>query len=283
MASPGKRRAEYPPKLELYRSLTLYIAIRAGSRNVRVLDNMNAPLSNMDLQPLILVVDDDPDLRRHITQFLYSHGYRVAEVGKVGEMWQAIIEHRPDLIILDVMMPGEDGLTAVCRLSRERGPPVIVLSALGSETDRIIGLEVGADDYLAKPCNPRELLARVRAHLRRGRTWEPAARPASCLFEFAEWRLDMLRRELRDPAGILIDVSESEFTLLCTFIEHPQRTLSRDQLLDLSQRRGREVYDRAVDSQISRLRRKLHERNPVELIRTVRKVGYMLVPKVTRV
>jgi two-component system, OmpR family, response regulator len=226
---------------------------------------MNAPLTCMDLQSLILVVDDDPDLRRLITEFLYGHGYRVAEAGNVDEMWQAIAQQPPDLVILDVMMPGGDGLSAARRLASERGPPVIMLSALGSDTDRIIGLEVGADDYMAKPCNPRELLARVRA-----------------LFEFAGWKLDILRRELRDPTGILIDLSEGEFSLLRSFIEHPQRVLSRDQLLDFAQGRGREVYDRAIDSQISRLRRKLNDRTHVELIRTVRNGGYMLVPKVTQ-
>ncbi|HTV77298.1 MAG TPA: response regulator transcription factor [Steroidobacteraceae bacterium] len=241
---------------------------------------MTAPLSCMDLQSLILVVDDDPDLRRLITEFLYGHGYRVAEAGNVEEMWQAIARQPPDLVILDVMMPGGDGLTAARRLASEHGPPVIMLSALGSDTDRIIGLEVGADDYVAKPCNPRELLARVRARLRRRASAEVSG-SAGRLFEFAGWKLDVLRRELRDPTGILIDLSEGEFSLLRSFIEHPQRVLSRDQLLDFAQGRGREVYDRAIDSQISRLRRKLNDRTAVELIRTVRNSGYMLVPKVT--
>jgi two-component system OmpR family response regulator len=240
---------------------------------------MDAPLRDMDLQPLILVVDDDPDLRRLITAFLYEHGYRVAEAGNVDEMWQAVAQQ--DLIILDVMMPGGDGLTAVSRLASELGPPVIMLSALGSETDRIIGLEVGADDYVVKPCNPRELLARVRSRLRRRGSGEPATRPTGRLFEFGGWRLDVFRCDLRDPTGILIDLSNAEFWLLRSFIENPQQVLSRDQLLDSVQGRGREVYDRAVDSQISRLRRKLNGRTSVELIRTVRKGGYMLVHKVT--
>lgn len=243
---------------------------------------MNAPLTCMDLQSLILVVDDDPDLRRLITEFLFGHGFRVAEAGNVEEMWRAIAGQPPDLIILDVMMPGGDGLTAARRLASERGPPVIMLSALGSDTDRIIGLEVGADDYVAKPCNPRELLARVRARLRRRGNGEPATSPGGRLFEFAGWKLDVLRRELRDPTGILIDLSEGEFSLLRSFIEHSQRVLSRDQLLDFARGRGREVYDRAIDSQISRLRRKLNDRTDVELIRTVRNSGYMLVPKVTQ-
>jgi two-component system OmpR family response regulator len=236
----------------------------------------------MDLQSLILVVDDDPDLRKLITEFLAGHGYRVGAAANVADMRRAIAQQRPDLVILDVMMPGEDGLSAARQLASDQGPPVIMLSALGSDTDRIIGLEVGADDYLAKPCNPRELLARVRARLRRRSAADVAPKVAGRLFEFAGWRLDVLRRELRDPTGILVDLSEGEFSLLRTFVENAQHVLSRDQLLDLGQGRGREVYDRAIDSQISRLRRKLNDRAKDEMIRTVRNSGYMLVPKVTR-
>jgi len=236
----------------------------------------------MDLQSLILVVDDDADLRKLITHFLSSHGYRVASAENVAEMRISVEAERPDLIILDAMMPGEDGLSAARRLATERGPPVIMLSALGSDTDRIIGLEIGADDYLAKPCNPRELLARVRAVLRRSRADEPDASSQGGIFEFAGWRLDVHRRDLRDPTGIFIDLSDAEFSLLRSLVEHPQRVLSRDQLLDYAHGSDREVYDRAVDSQISRLRRKLNERANVELIRTVRNEGYMLLPKVVR-
>jgi two-component system OmpR family response regulator len=236
----------------------------------------------MDLQSLILVVDDDPDLRKLIGDFLSTHGYRVAAAENVAEMRRSIEQERPDLVILDAMMPGEDGLSAARRLSAERGPAVIMLSALGSDTDRIIGLEVGADDYLAKPCNPRELLARVRAVLRRRRTAEPDAAAQGRLYEFAGWRLDPMRRDLRDPKGIFIELSDGEFALLRSFVEHPQRVLSRDQLLDHAHGGDREVYDRAIDSQISRLRRKLNDRANAELIRTVRNEGYMLVPKVTR-
>jgi two-component system, OmpR family, response regulator len=159
---------------------------------------------------------------------------------------------------------------------------VIMLSALGSDTDRIIGLEVGADDYLAKPCNPRELLARVRALLRRSKSSLSVAPPPGQVYEFAGWLLDVERRDLRDPAGIYIDLSDGEFSLLRCLAEHPQRVLSRDALLDLARGRNAEVFDRAIDSQISRLRRKLNERSSVELIRTVRNEGYMLVPKVTQ-
>jgi two-component system OmpR family response regulator len=159
---------------------------------------------------------------------------------------------------------------------------------LGSDIDRIIGLEVGADDYLAKPCNPRELLARVRAVLRRlqqGGLSESEAGETSTTgecYEFAGWRLDAQRRDLRDPTGIFINLSDGEFALLRRFVEHPQRVLSRDQLLELAHGHNSEVFDRAIDSQISRLRRKLNERVAAELIRTVRNEGYMLLPKVTR-
>jgi two-component system OmpR family response regulator len=236
----------------------------------------------MDLQSLILVVDDDPELRKLITEFLFGHGYRVAAAQNAAEMRRMIDTQRPDLVILDVMMPGEDGLSAVRRLAAEQGPPVIMLSALGSDTDRIIGLEIGADDYLAKPCNPRELLARVRARLRSRPAGVTAVARESHLYEFAGWRLDVLRRDLRDPTGIFIDLSDGEFALLRSFVEHPQRVLSRDQLLEYAHGNTRDVYDRAIDSQISRLRRKLNERAHDELIRTVRSEGYMLLPKVTR-
>jgi two-component system, OmpR family, response regulator len=243
---------------------------------------MNGLDIGMDLQSLILVVDDDPELRKLITDFLSGHGYRVLSAQNAAEMRSVIDSQRPDLVILDVMMPGEDGLSAVRRLANEQGPPVIMLSALGSDTDRIVGLEIGADDYLAKPCNPRELLARVRARLRRRHAGESASARESQLFQFAGWRLDILRRDLRDPTGIFIDLSDGEFALLRSFVEHPQRVLSREQLLEYAHGNARDVFDRAIDSQISRLRRKLNDRSPEELIRTVRNEGYMLLPKVTR-
>lgn len=238
----------------------------------------------MDYTSRILVVDDDPDLRRLICDFLAGHGYRVESADSAAAMRSAIEVLRPDLVILDVMMPGEDGLAAARRLSATQGPAVIMLSALGNDTDRIIGLEVGADDYLAKPCNPRELLARVRAVLRRryGNATSTAVPPVGTLYEFAGWRLDAQRRDLRDPSGTFIDLSDGEFALLRCFVEHPQRVLTRDQLLDLAHGGNREIYDRAVDSQVSRLRRKLNERAETELIRTVRNEGYMLLPTVRR-
>ncbi len=235
------------------------------------------------MQSFILVVDDDPDLRKLISEFLGEHGYQVEAAESVPEMRRIMSQRKPDLIILDVMMPGEDGLSAARHLASERGSPaVIMLSALGNDTDRIIGLEVGADDYLAKPCNPRELLARVRALLRRSQATADLAETRGNVYEFAGWRLDIIRRDLRDPTGIFINLSDGEFALLRTFVEHPQRVLSRDQLLDYARGRDTDVYDRAIDSQISRLRRKINERVHTELIRTVRNEGYMLLPAVTR-
>lgn len=237
----------------------------------------------MDLTSVILLVDDDPELRKLVSDFLAGHGYKVHAVGSAAELRQVVGEVQPDLIILDVMMPGEDGLSVARRIAAENGPPVIILSALGSDTDRIIGLEVGADDYLAKPCNPRELLARVRALIRRQQaaaTRSQASSVGGRRYEFAGWRLDLLRRELRDPSGTFINLSNGEFVLLRAFVEHPQRVLSRDQLIDLTGGRDAEPFDRAIDSQISRLRRKLNERAESELIRTVRNEGYMLLPKV---
>jgi len=235
----------------------------------------------MNLTSRILVVDDDPELRELIANFLGGHGYIVRSAADAAAMQRELDREPPDLVVLDVMMPGEDGLSAVRRLATGRGPAVILLSALGSDTDRIVGLEVGADDYLAKPCNPRELLARVRAVLRRRQAGtEIAGQPE--IYEFAGWRLDLSRRDLRDPAGTYIDLSDGEYALLRCFVTQPQRVLTRDQLLDHAHGGNREIYDRAVDSQVSRLRRKLNERSEAELIRTIRNEGYMLLPSVRR-
>jgi two-component system OmpR family response regulator len=242
---------------------------------------MNSPMSPSGL-PLVLVVDDDPDLRKLISEFLAAHGFRVATAENSAAMRQIMRGTVPDLVILDVMMPGEDGLSAARYLAAEHGRvAIIMLSALGGDTDRIIGLEVGADDYLPKPCNPRELLARVRAVLRRRGGDEPNPDIVR-RYEFDGWSLDILRRELRDPAGTLINLSDGEFVLLRCFAENPQRVLSRDQLLDMARGPNAESYDRAIDTQISSLRRKLNDRAESELIRTVRNEGYMLLPKVVR-
>jgi two-component system OmpR family response regulator len=229
----------------------------------------------------ILMVDDDPGIRDVVSDFLGKHGYRVQTAADGAEMEQALERGAVDLIVLDVMLPGEDGL-AICRrlANGEGGPPIIMLSAMGEDTDRIVGLELGADDYLAKPCNPRELLARVRAVLRRAEQRSGGGGGAGC--EFAGWRLDLVRRELRSPQGVVVNLSSGEFSLLRAFVERPQRVLTRDQLLEFARGPDSEAFDRAIDVQISRLRRKLDDGGGHELIRTIRNEGYMFTAKVKR-
>jgi two-component system OmpR family response regulator len=230
----------------------------------------------------ILMVDDDPGIRDVVSDFLGKHGYKVSTAADAREMEQVLERGPVDLIVLDIMLPGEDGL-AVCRriASTESGPPIIMLSAMGEDTDRIVGLELGADDYLAKPCNPRELLARIRAVLRRNEARGGSSGVgASC--EFAGWALDLVRRELRSAQGVVVNLSSGEFSLLRVFVERPQRVLTRDQLLELARGPDSDAFDRAIDVQISRLRRKLDDGGGQDLIRTIRNEGYMFTPKVRR-
>jgi Response regulators consisting of a CheY-like receiver domain and a winged-helix DNA-binding domain len=231
----------------------------------------------------ILMVDDDPGIRDVVSDFLGRHGYRVETAADAAEMERVLERNSVDLIVLDVMLPGEDGL-AICRrlTAQETSPPIIMLSAMGEDTDRIVGLELGADDYLAKPCNPRELLARVRAVLRRAEhRGAPGTLGAGC--EFAGWRLDLVRRELRSPAGVVVNLSSGEFSLLRAFVERPQRVLTRDQLLEYARGPDSDAFDRAIDVQISRLRRKLDDSGDShDLIRTIRNEGYMFTAKVKR-
>lgn len=231
----------------------------------------------------ILMVDDDPGIRDVVSDFLTRHGYVVETAADAQQMEKVLAKEPVDLVVLDVMLPGEDGLAICRRLSKPDGPAIIMLSAMGEETDRIVGLELGADDYLPKPCNPRELLARIRAVLRRRQ--EPRSHDegigAGC--EFSGWRLDLVRRELRTPDGVVVNLSSGEFSLLRAFVERPQRVLTRDQLLDYARGPDTEAYDRAIDVQISRLRKKLEDgAGGQELIRTIRNEGYMFTAKVTR-
>lgn len=251
----------------------------------------------MDMQTRILIVDDDEGIRTLIGDYLAKHGYETAVAEDPPAMRELLERESFDLIVLDVMMPREDGLSALRQLGAD-APPVIMLSAVGSDVDRIVGLEMGADDYLAKPCNPRELLARIRTVLRRRATEGGPAAPATanapgafaagtdlgsgnCLY-FAGWRMDIGLRLLIDPAAQLISLSDGEFRLLRAFAEHPRRVLTRDQLLDWSRGEDSDHYDRAIDVQLSRLRRKLSEgEGGGEIIRTVRNEGYLFVPSVT--
>ena len=232
----------------------------------------------------ILMVDDDPGIRDVVADFLGRHGYIVETAGDAAQMEKVLARGPIDLIVLDIMLPGEDGLAICRRLAGADGPAIIMLSAMGEETDRIVGLELGADDYLPKPCNPRELLARVRAVLRRRQEPRQADSELGAGCEFAGWRLDLVRRELRSPQGVIVNLSSGEFTLLRAFVERPQRVLTRDRLLDLARGPDSDAYDRAIDVQISRLRKKLDDgTSGLELIRTVRNEGYVFTPRVQRV
>jgi two-component system OmpR family response regulator len=229
----------------------------------------------------ILIVDDDESLRSLIGNFLTGHGYTVFEADGGQSMRKILERETVDVVVLDVMMPGEDGLSLARTLSTRRDLGIIMVSALGSETDRIIGLEVGADDYLPKPVSPRELLARIRAVLRRQHQHEEVEDPGGA-YAFEGWTFDVIRRVLRDPLSVIISLSDGEFSLLRVFVERPQRVLSRDQLLEYSRGPDSDAFDRAIDTQVSRLRRKLGTRTPTELIRTVRSEGYMFLAKVSR-
>ncbi len=234
--------------------------------------------------PHLLIVDDDREIRDLLTRFLTRHGYRVTSARDGREMRKAIADWRIDLIVLDLMLPGDDGLTLCRELRAGSDIPVIMLTAMGEETDRIVGLEMGADDYLAKPFNPRELVARIRSVLRRARpTRDPAPEPGREVLRFAGWALDMAERRLARADGEAVELSSGEFDLLAAFAGHPRRVLSRDQLLDLTRGRTAGPFDRSIDIQVSRLRRKIEPdpKNPT-LIKTVRGGGYMFTPEVER-
>jgi two-component system OmpR family response regulator len=242
----------------------------------------------MNMATQILIVDDDAGIRNLVSSFLQKHGFQADTAASCEEMRKKLAQNRFDLIVLDVMMPGEDGLSALRKLQKPDSPPVIMLSAVGTDIDRIVGLEMGADDYLAKPCNPRELLARIRTVLRRRARQEeaaPAAGPPASVptLSFAGWRLEPEARVLQAPDDQIVLLSDGEFRLLRAFVEHPRRVLTRDQLLNYARGPESEHFDRAIDVQISRLRRKLGDSDGgQDLIRTVRNEGYMFVPAVTR-
>ncbi len=230
----------------------------------------------------LLVVDDDLDLRELLADYLGRNGFQVTGVADGRGLWAALEQVPVDLVILDLMLPGDDGLV-LCRTLRARSPiPIIMLTARGDDTDRIVGLEMGTDDYLPKPFNPRELLARIKSILRRARSL-PAEPGEVRRFQFAGWTLDVEARQLISPDGILVPLGASDYRLLRVFLEHPQRVLNRDQLLDLTQGREAMPFDRSIDVQVSRLRRRLHDdpRDAV-LIKTVRNEGYMLAAPVHR-
>jgi two-component system, OmpR family, response regulator len=230
----------------------------------------------------ILIVDDDAEIRSLLSEYLQKNGYRASTVAEGKAMWAALSVSHPDLIVLDLMLPGDDGLT-LCRDIRARyGIPVIMLTARGEETDRIVGLEMGADDYLPKPFNPRELLARIKSVLRRTRALPENLRPQEVTrFRFAGWTLDANARHLISRDGVVVALSGVEFRLLSAFLGHPHRVLTRDQLIDLMLSRDAAPFDRAIDVQVSRLRHRLGDdaKEPA-LIKTVRGAGYVFAADV---
>jgi len=230
----------------------------------------------------LLIVDDDADIRQLLREYLQENGYRVTAAANGKEMRAAMAAGQPDLIILDVMMPGEDGIS-LCRAVRAHSEvPIIMLTARGDETDRVVGLEVGADDYVPKPFSPRELLARVKSVLRRAKALPPNLRREELRwFRFAGWRLDAVTRNLTTPDGVVVPLSATEFKLLRVLLDHPGRVLTRDQLIELMLSRDAGPFDRALDVQISRLRQRLGEdaREPA-IIKTVRGQGYVLAAAV---
>ena len=238
----------------------------------------------MDAPDHILIVDDDAEIRSLLSQYLLKNGLRVTAVADGRAMWQALKAGRIDLIVLDLMLPGDDGLT-LCRNLRAQSSdiPVIMLTARGEETDRIVGLEMGADDYLAKPFSARELLARIKAILRRARSLPGNLQPDSARrIRFAHWVLDTVERQLVSTEGVVTPLAGAEYRLLRTFLNHPNRVLNRDQLVDLTQGKEADPLDRSIDVQVSRLRHRLGDdpREP-RLIKTVRGEGYVLAVAVT--
>ena len=229
----------------------------------------------MSLQD-ILIVDDDASIRDALAGYLSLHGLTVRTASGPAEMDRLLAAAPTDLVLLDLMMPGEDGLS-VCRRLRPGGPPILMLSALGATTDKIVGLELGADDYLPKPFDPRELLARIRSLLRRSAPPGDAA-----VLAFDGWRYEPEQRRLHAPDGAAVPLSAGEAALLRVLAERPGRLLSREQLLDLAWGSDVDAFDRAVDLQVSRLRRKLARHAGGELIETIRGEGYRFLPKVRR-
>jgi two-component system OmpR family response regulator len=236
----------------------------------------------MKEQPHILIVDDHREIRDAVSRYLEKNGMRATSARDAADMDAKLKAGRFDLIVLDVMMPGEDGLSVCRRLSAEGTMPILFLTALGEETDRIVGLELGADDYLSKPFNPRELLARIKAILRR--TEKPQSSAGSLSGKrvaFADWTLDTDTRRLHGADGSGIELTGAEFKLLTVFLERPRMVLSRDQLLDLTAGRAAQPFDRSIDNQVSRIRRKI-ERDPSRpaIIATIRGGGYSLTADV---
>jgi two-component system OmpR family response regulator len=240
----------------------------------------------METDAEILIVDDDREIRELLARFLSKHGMKVTALRDGAEMNRHLGLKRPGLIVLDLMLPGEDGLSICRRLRADKETsniPIVMLTAMGEETDRIIGLEMGADDYLPKPFNPRELLARIKAVLRRAQAPAPGGADGGGEYVFAGFTLNQETRLLQDEHGKQIDLTGGEFDLLKALLDHPGRVLNRDQLLDLTRGRLAGPFDRSVDIQISRIRKKIERTaSEPEIVKTVRGGGYVLSCPVER-
>lgn len=242
-------------------------------------------MRGMEPAPHILVIDDDREIRELLGKFLEKQGLRVTLARDAREARRVWPLARYSLVVLDLMLPGESGLDVARWLRSQSNIPIVMLTAMGEETDRIVGLELGADDYMAKPFNPRELLARIRAVLRRaqGSADNGQADEAGANLRFAGWLLESSRRRLLNPQGAEVPLTGGEYELLTTLLERPNRVLTRDMLMDLLHNRQPGPFDRAIDVAVSRLRRKLEDdgRNP-SVIKTVRGGGYVLSATVER-
>lgn len=233
-------------------------------------------------QRRVLIVDDDADLGRNIADYLSKHGFSIEVAGDGRSMDRALAAESFDILVLDVMMPGEDGLSICRRLSAESGPAIIIMSAKGEDVDRIVGLELGADDYLPKPCNPRELLARIRAVLRRRELNRDDPPSSTGAYRFAGYEFEPMLSRLRNRSGMTILLTRGERAILLALLDRPGQVLTREELSDLTQSDYTDALDRAIDVQISRLRRKLGDSGEQEIIRTVRGLGYRFAAPVTR-
>jgi two-component system, OmpR family, response regulator len=272
--SPLEKAERQTPDPALIRSSEAYLQVCYALA-------MSADLSESQGGGDILIVDDDDALREEMARYLSENGFTVHQARDAKETRARLQAAKVQVVVLDVMLPGEDGLSLCRSLAGRTGPSILMLSSMGESIDRIVGLEVGADDYVVKPVSPRELLARVRAMVRR-RTQEPFESAAGATYSFEGFQFDVLRRQLKAPDGDVLMLTPGELSLLGAFVENPQRVLSRDELAVLSRGERPAALDRAVDLQISRLRRKLNAKSRGEVIRTHRGVGYVLDSKVMR-
>ena len=271
MAIPQPPRLALRPEIDRFAVRERFIPTEPS---VRPVGNEAKGGGNLDQQTRVLIIDDDAAIRALTAEFLSGHGIEVATGAGAIDLYAQLKAGRFDAIVLDVMMAGEDGLTALSKLPIADRPPVILVSVLGNDVDRIVGIELGADDYLAKPFNPRELLARLRALVRRSRLREAGG--SGSVWAFGDWRLDAAQWQLTAPGGADVALTPGEFRLLLALVEQRGRLVDRDRLLAATGGDEADVFDRSIDVLLSRLRRKLAEHGGRDLIRTVRGEGYQL-------